>query len=55
MGLTETELWGPEFDSLGGIGEFLLESVVIEGRRSLEIRIHVSPISEGMEKGEYIV
>jgi hypothetical protein len=47
VGLTETDFRGPEFDFLGGMGEFFLQTIVVEGRGSLEIGIHVSPISLG--------
>jgi hypothetical protein len=46
VGLTETDFWGPEFDFLGRLWEFFLETVVVEGRGSLEFGIDVSPVSQ---------
>jgi hypothetical protein len=46
VGLTETDFWGPEFDFLVRVGEFFLETVVVERWGSLEIGINVSPVSQ---------
>lgn len=55
VGLTETDFWGPEFDFLRRRWEFFLETVVVEGRGSLEFGIDVSPVSQRPIEGVHSI